>query len=642
MANKFYEETNIQAIADSIRAKNKKTDEYKVSDMSAAIDAIESIDTSDATATANDIANGETAYVNGEKITGTMPYLAAAVADSATSTSNSRLRLTKTADENAMVYNGYKYMLEYPLESLGDATAADVAEGKTFTSTTGLKVTGTHVCSGVDTSDATATAEDILQGETAYVNGEKITGNVPFYLSKTFNHGEDDTTISFKESGNKINHRINTPERFALLGGSSSRINLNVPTSTYGDATSDDVISGKTFTSTAGLKVTGTHVCSGVNTSDANATAEDIVSPKTAYVKGEKIKGSLVSGSIDKTIGSMYVTADDTKLSFEYRSNIVGDGTRYLVDKNQSVTLRSNLSNFGTATAEDVVSGKTFTSTAGLKVTGTHTCSGLDTSDATATANDIANGETAYVNGEKITGTMPYLATTVADSATSTSNDRLRLTKTAGENAMVYNGYKYRLEYPLESLGDATAADVAEGKTFTSTAGIKIAGTNNGISSGGGGWELVSDTTLSEDVSQLEYTDLDCYDLRVAIFGRWNNADDSLSNANINANILMNEEGFGYQYSNGLIGYIRPSGGNFHTLIEATAANALYPKIVVSLLPNGSAVSLKAQGNTFESMACGSGWSGGKTAKLNRILIVPVTSGAMLKAGARIIAMKRS
>lgn len=59
-----------------------------------------------------------------------------------------------------------------------------------------------------------------------------------------------------------------------------------------------------------------------------------------------------------------------------------------------------------TAVASDVQSGKYFHLKSGERVQGTCTFD-ADTSDATATASEILSTKTAYVNGNKITGSMP-------------------------------------------------------------------------------------------------------------------------------------------------------------------------------------------------------------------------------------------
>lgn len=255
----------------------------------------------------------------------------------------------------------------------------------------------------------------------------------------------------------------------------------------------------------------------GIDTSDATATASDMAKDKTAYVNGKKVTGNV---SVIKSEGGQTFSGPSITPSYESSTSEIKLQSSYIADtlvrKGSKVGIVSKASSFGDAVAADVAAGKTFTSEAGLKVTGTHVCSGgIDTSDATATASDMANGVTAYVNGEKITGSMPYLAATVADSAASTSDSKLRLTKTADGKAMVYNGYKYRLEYPLASLGTAAAADVAAGKTFTSAAGLLVEGTNTG-SGGGSSGGLVAKSgsftgngentyTISTGLSSISY-----------------------------------------------------------------------------------------------------------------------------------------
>ena len=123
----------------------------------------------------------------------------------------------------------------------------------------------------------------------------------------------------------------------------------------------------------------------GILTSDANADANSIESGKSAYVNGKKIEGALTSKN------ELSVNVTKTELAFKqslapgtgavYTPVVKHTGTIKLANQNNPVLLKDNvektfscaedISNYGNAGKGDVRVGKTFTSEAGVKETGT-------------------------------------------------------------------------------------------------------------------------------------------------------------------------------------------------------------------------------------------------------------------------------
>lgn len=160
----------------------------------------------------------------------------------------------------------------------------------------------------VETSDATATASDLLDGATAYKDGVLIEGNIPVKGAGGGTISTKDGSVSIPEGyyNGQGSVKISDTEKAKLISG-----NIRKNVSILGVSGSMDPQEGvveqtKTVTPTKSQQTVApdsgyTHLnqvivepipAAYITTTDANATAADIANGKSGYVNGKKITGT--------------------------------------------------------------------------------------------------------------------------------------------------------------------------------------------------------------------------------------------------------------------------------------------------------------------------------------------------------------
>lgn len=264
----------LKGLADKFRAKlggaaliNPQNFESKIDEVyqKGYDSAPQGVDTSDATAAADDVQNGKTFYAGGVKKTGSLNVTAGLIDSAVTVVDeprNNQIYAQNAGISQKAIYNkNTKTKLLIPYEKTISAiglTADKIVSGNTI-----LGVAGTAQ-TGVDVSDTTATAADVVSSKVFYgADGTKQTGEVYVMdrlAGRITNDGGTISGGSVTDDGNGTIGFYSDPYGFPLYLKDTGGFSVDAPYSVVAQAiglTGDKIVSGNTILGVNGMAAIG-------------------------------------------------------------------------------------------------------------------------------------------------------------------------------------------------------------------------------------------------------------------------------------------------------------------------------------------------------------------------------------------------